>query len=68
MKQDRVARFVIAGSEATKQSILACGSMDCFASLAMTVIVRDLFSNAAMRATSDLTSPGEMIWPRQSEF
>src|ERR1700681_4438400 len=31
--------FVIARSEATKQSILlCCGSMDCFASLAMTVV------------------------------
>jgi hypothetical protein len=28
---------VIARSEATKQSSLSCGSMDCFASLAMTV-------------------------------
>jgi hypothetical protein len=32
---------VIARSEATKQSILpCCGAMDCFASLAMTLIVR----------------------------
>jgi hypothetical protein len=30
-------RIVIARSKATKQSILSCGSMDCFAALAMTV-------------------------------
>jgi hypothetical protein len=31
-----IASVVIARSEATKQSILSCGAMDCFASLAMT--------------------------------
>src|ERR1700730_1476862 len=36
--RDRGVVFdVIARSEATKQSILSCCSMDCFASLAMTV-------------------------------
>jgi hypothetical protein len=36
------ARFVIARSVATKQSILSfCGAMDCFAALAMTEIQRN---------------------------
>jgi hypothetical protein len=40
----RLLPFVIARSEATKQSILSfCGAMDCFASLAMT----NLRSNAS---------------------
>jgi hypothetical protein len=35
---DAAFEFVIARSEATKQSILAGGLMDCFASLAMTTM------------------------------
>src|SRR5437667_11833979 len=38
---------VIARSEATKQTILPCGTMDCFAALAMTRASRNIAAQAA---------------------
>jgi hypothetical protein len=45
-------KFVIARSEATKQSILSfCGSMDCFAPLAMTICMGCLKLNRTSNAS-----------------
>src|ERR1700687_2207289 len=56
-------KHVIARSEATKQSILLCRCMDCFASLAMTNARRSLSSSPVFNVLSRATTAVKLARP-----